>query len=767
MIGETISHYRIEAELGSGGMGVVYRAVDIRLQRPVALKFLPARLGQDAGALDRFQREARAASALNHPNICTIYDVGEGPDGKPFLVMELLEGETMQARLRRGPLASADILDMGAQVAGALEAAHARGIVHRDLKPANLFLTASGPVKVLDFGLAKILPTHAPAGQGDDAPTLFESPAASALTQAGSTMGTVAYMSPEQARGDAVDARSDLFSLAVVLYEAVTGRGAFPGATSAVVFDGILNRTPDLTLVRSPEVAAILQKALEKDPSLRYQTAADLRADLRRLARNSGSSPAVTPATAAHAPAARRGVPGWAWAAAAMAGLAALAGWYFFRPKPMLAATDTVVLADFNNSTGDAMFNGALRQGLSAQLEQTPFLHLVSDERMSAAEKLMTLAPNTPLVGDVARQLCQRTASAATIEGSIAQIGNEYNLILRAVNCVSGDSLATAEATATGKDQVLASLGAAAHALRAKLGESLSSMRQFGTPIEQATTPSLEALQDYTRARQALRDGDNSAAIALLQHTLTLDPNFAMAYATLATAQTNSEGEGNPPPEAVASITKAYSLRDRVSERERFYIVARYDDIALNDSLQTVREYRTWAQTYPNDSIPLGNASVSEDQIGFLAQSLADAQAASRLEPDNLLFAGNLADAYRILGRESDNQAALASALQRWPNSEYVHQIALFADRDFHLAASWAHDRAWLATRPDSATLLHIFACFDAYEAGQVGRLRQVGSQWIASERPDDAFGRAMDQISIANLEAFLGNRAAAESGVA
>ena len=754
----TAKNYRVLEELGRGGMGVVYRAEDTRLGRAVALKFLPPKLVSEKAALDRFQREARAASALNHPNICTIYDVGESDDGRPFLVMELLEGETLQARLRRGALPSAEVLALGLEVAAALEAAHAKGIVHRDLKPANIFITASGAAKVLDFGLAKLMPAHGAAASAEEAPTVAEALGASNLTQVGAAMGTVAYMSPEQARGAAVDARSDLFSLGVVLFEAASGRGAFPGATSAVIFDGILNRTPDLNAIRSPELAAVLGKALEKDEGLRYQSAADLRSDLRRLQRDSesGRQAAHSGALPVRATGRKRRSP-IAWSAVALGILAAaaLGWWYFGRRAPMIGARDTVVLADFSNSTGDAMFNGALRQGLAAQLEQTPFFHLASEASMADTERLMTLAPSTPIVGSVARQLCQRMNGAATIEGSIAQLGDTYNLILNAVNCSTGDNLASVAVPAAGKDQVLKALGTAADGLRSKLGESLASMHRFNAPIEQATTPSLEALQAYTLGRKALTDGDMPSAISLFQHALSLDANFAMADASLATAESNLV-----PPDTTASesnITKAYALRDRVSQRERMYITARYDDLVSEDLRQTERDYATWKQTYPNDSLPFGNAAVVEGEIGDADQGLSDARAAVRLDPGNATFAGNLGDALRSLGHLEEGRAELLQTLQRWPGGISAHALNFLGAHQAHDGATQARELAWLRANPNGLDLALNLSAVQANGAGQTSRIHQLLRQIQADDPPGANSVRAGQELSAALSDAIFG----------
>jgi len=762
MIGQTFSHYRVLEKLGTGGMGIVYKAQDLRLERYVALKFLPDNLSNDKQALERFRREALAASALNHANICTVHDIGE-QDGRPFLAMEFIDGETLRRHVNGKPVPIEEILNLGIQIADALDAAHAEGIIHRDIKPANIFVTKRGQAKVLDFGLAKLISKR----NGDTETTDSSHPGLeNPISIVGVISGTPSYMSPEQIRGDDLDVRADVFSLGLLLYEMATGQKAFPGNTGGLIIEAILSRSPAAVRTLNPdipvELEAIINKAIEKDKEQRYQSAAELRSDLQVLKR--GFESGHTQSSLLLATAGTRRVP-WSkrkkWAGPAIAAavilLMALGGWLNdTRRAHALSENDTVVLADFTNKTGDAVFDDALRQGLAVQLEQSPFLSLVSDQQARQTLQLMGKSPDARLTPEIARELCERMTSKAYIGGTISNLGTQYVLGITAVNCQTGDMLAQEQGTADSKEHVLSALGDAATKLRAKLGESLKTVHKLATPIEQATTPSIEALQSYSMGRNSmLVQGNYAAAVPLFEHAIQLDPNLAMAYASLGTTYHNL-GEKEL---AAENTRRAFELRAKVSEREKFYIESHFYDFVSGDLEKARQAYELWGQTYPRDAVPPTNLGNLYQTLGQYEKSLADYRTAQRLSPNDAVTYSNLIAVLVNLNRVKEARATVAEAHAKKLDSSGIrfamYQLGFLQSDD----AAMAEQAGWGMDRPgDDAVLLYYQADTAAYY-GQLNKARDLSKQAIEAAQRAGRRERAAGCEAAAGLrEALFGN---------
>jgi serine/threonine protein kinase len=713
LTGETFSHYRVLSRIGSGGMGVVYEAEDIRLGRRVALKFLSENLARDPAAMQRFEREARAASSLNHANICTIYEVEEH-NHQPVIVMELLQGESLKQRIGEKPIPTDELLDFGIQISDALEAAHARGIIHRDTKPENIFIVGAGRVKILDFGLAKL----------SSAPDAEDQAGEESLTSEGAIAGTTSYMSPEQARGEEIDARSDLFSLGVVLYEMATAHQPFARKNKTLTTDAILNQHPPGPGTLNPALPAALEtiiaRALEKDREFRYQHAADICSDLKQLKHEKVMASVPTGGT----PGAKRWkllVPA---AAAVLASFAA--GYFYLHRTPKLTDKDTIVIADFRNTTGDTVFDGTLRQGLAVQLEQSPFLNLISDAKIQRTLAQMKQPADSRLTPALAREICERTASAAFLEGSIERLGSQYVLGLRAENCHTGDVLAIEQARASRKEEVLNALTRIASKFRTRVGEALATVRQHETPLEEATTSSLEALKAYSTAKKLNYAQGTAAAVPHYLRAVAIDPQFAIAHAYLGLMY-STLGESDL---AAASTRKAYELRDRASDREKFNIALTWDRQVTGNLERANQTAALWTQTYPRDVLAHGLwAGYATQGTGMYEKTIEEAEITIGLDPNQVYAYTSVANANLRLGRFPEVEKALARAAANHMDMSHSN----FRMLRFHLAFV-KNDQAGMEREvAQSRSRLGVEDAISHYQAlvhARAGRLRQARETW-------------------------------------
>ena len=800
LIGKKVSHYRVLEVLGGGGMGVVYKAEDLRLGRRVALKFLPEELASDPDALNRFEREAQAASALSHPNICTIFEI-EDHEEQPFIVMELLEGETLRELISAAAAKSTaqplpQVLDLAIQIAGGLDAAHRKGIIHRDIKPTNIFVTKERQAKILDFGLAKLATATEPfpegkdgSGNADRAQRPATSPGSGpelSFSRTGAAMGTAGYMSPEQVRGEKLDARTDLFSFGLVLYEMATGQRAFIGDTAPILHDAILGQTPlpvrQVNPDLPPKLEQIIDRALEKERELRYQSAAEMRVALQSAAdgsrQGSGLGPRAllaeekegeevgtgfTAVKALFFARSHRRLRNWILSGAAAAILLTAGSVLFFHPprRPALGETDMILVSDFVNTTGDPIFDGTLKQALTIKLAESPYFNIMPDSRVKETLGLMGRSSDEHVLTPIAREVCQRAGGKVTVSGSIMAVGDKYVIGLRATNCLTGADIAHEEIEAQNRDRVLSSLGQVILPLRHRLGELVSSIQKFDTPIEQATTKSLAALKAYTSGDQQRARGLDGQSVPFYKMAIDLDPDFAVAYARLGAVY------GNLANSALADeyLTKAFERRGHVSEREKFYIAAHYYADSTRETDKAIETLKLWTQTYPHDWVAFNNLSAEAVKVGQLDEAIKAGQEALQLNPGNTFTYFSLSTAYLRASHFVEANAICEQAIKAKRDSGDIHATLLnlaFVNGD-EPEIQRQLDRIEINAKLDPGSLNQ--RAWMAFARGQAGKGRdlfersRVASLQQGNDSPENSKDyAAFSSANEAQLEVELGN---------
>ena len=757
LTGQIISHYRLIDPIGRDHDTVLYRGRDLKLDRDVAIKILSPREAADPEARERFRLEARFASLVSHPHICAVHESGE-EDGTPFLVCELLDGQPLDKLLGSQPMPAERLLDLGVQLMDALAAVHARGLIHGNVKPSNVFITTggeSGNVKLLELGVMSAWwEADRPAAIGGSSPTM----SVDRRAPVGDDFEAFhSYRSPEQVTGAPLDHRTDIFSAGAVLYEMATGTAAFPGGTRSEIAAAIVGSEPVPVRQHNPlaprAIETIVERALTKPAAGRYPTAAEMGADLRRARRRLESSSAVTVAEPVR-PKRRLLVPALVLLALLSAGLAA----WKWMGSGAPSQRDAILVGSIANGTNDPDFDGTLQQALVVHLGQSPFLDIVSDERLREILRMMSRPDDAPLTHDVAREACQRLGLNAMLEGSVSAVGASTVVALVATDCTTGETIAREQVEVNRKEEVLRAVGRMASSMRASLGESVASLDEHNVPIEEATTPSLEALKAFTTGVMKRAAGDEMDSIGYFERAILLDSNFALAYTTLSSIY-GGLGEAARGEEYAR---QAYEHRANVSERERLFITYQYHDRVTGDQLKASEALDVWKSAYPRDYRPPNALAVLLNRSGDYTRAIAEAEEASRRNPAHSFPYSNLAFAYRGAGRFEEARRVAEGAVQKGietlPTRRLLYQLAEMRGDD---AAARAQ-LDWARPRSRGFDLTGAHAQVEAYR-GRMADARELYEQTVtlASRNAFSEVGVGYE-AQYALTEALFGNRAAA-----
>jgi eukaryotic-like serine/threonine-protein kinase len=730
-------HYRVQGRLGAGGMGVVYSAYDTVLEREVAIKVMVDRGPVNRTARDLLLREARAASSLNHPNICTIHEVGDS-DGEAYIVMEQVEGQPLSSLCGTNGLSPDLVVRYGVQIADALAHAHEHGVIHRDLKSTNVMVTPEGRVKVLDFGLAARL---------RDSEFQEATSSKLPLTESRMVVGTLPYLAPELLRGEPAEPRTDTWALGVLLYEMASGTHPFRGRTAFELSSAILREPPTPLPVSVPSsLGTVILRCLEKSPGDRHQRASEVHSALDAVR---GFQPDLVPRPAVK----RFRASPWLLLVAPLL-IVALLLYFRVHHNKRLTESDTVVLTDFDNSTGDPVFDDTLKTALNVSLRQSPFLNVVPDSKVAKTLQLMTLPASTKLTPEIARELGQRAGSKAFIAGSIGRLGSEYVLGLKVVNCQSGDTLAQEQVTAASKEKVLDTLGKAASKLRGELGESLATVQRFDVPLAQSTTNSLEALKALSLGRKASYENGSDAALPYLERAIQLDPNFAMGYLAVGADYATRDELGR----ASEYFTKAFQLREHASEREKQVITSIYYLNVTGELDKAAQTYEEQIESYPREEgayLNLGGVFASQGQYQNAAQITRQAL---RLSPDYVAVYEGLANLGVALQRFDDARQVIHQAQARKLDDFVLHTVSYALAFLGRGSAAMEEQQKWLASRPEYENLgLSLASDTEAY-SGHLRRARELTKRAVGSAvRADSKENGALAQALAAQREAAYG----------